>query len=56
VETLRALDGRTQMLEHAAKPSRHVQKIIEQGPRHVVNFQTAETDRTTVEAKEPTIH
>ncbi len=57
VETVRALDSRTRALEQVVQPSRQVQKILENGPRHAVNFQTTETERAAeVKAAAPTIH
>ena len=55
-EMVHELDDRTRALEQVLAPSRHVKKIIENGPRHTASFQTAETDRAAVEAKGPTIH
>ena len=49
------LDSHTQALEQTIMPSRHVQKILENGPRHQHDFKTAETLRAA-EEKGPTIH
>jgi hypothetical protein len=53
---LMELDSRTRALEQVVQPSRHVQKILENGPRHTVNFQTAETERVAEAKAAPTIH